>query len=233
MASPPVTKLGSRPVLLQSAGRTPADPALAFGALNFVRGPSCSHRVNHSLLSQREPQGEGLQTILQKRKKRNAARLRTRQYPLAYALGSVPLFYLKSACGGSPTGGEQLALSWPGIGRVGPVNFLPVILIIGGVSSRDWKVTDNISEFNEIVRFCRQVRMCIRNRRLAQRGPARGPGHAGERCGLPLNPRPLPRQSADAPALSSCWSGPGQTCRGKNDRPGATDRWRAPARPNP
>ena len=49
MASPPVTKFGSRPVLLQSAGRTPADPALAFEALNFVRGPSCSQAGRRSL----------------------------------------------------------------------------------------------------------------------------------------------------------------------------------------
>ncbi len=38
------------------------------------------------------------------------------------ALGTFLLFHLKPACGGSPTCGEQLALSRPGNGRVGPVD---------------------------------------------------------------------------------------------------------------
>ena len=43
-----------------------ADPSPAFGALNRpYGGPSCSHRVDHSLLPDESPQGRGLQTFLQ------------------------------------------------------------------------------------------------------------------------------------------------------------------------
>jgi hypothetical protein len=131
--------------------------------------------------------------------------------PLACALGTVPLFYLKSACGGSPTGGEQLALSWPGNGRVGPVNFLPVIFIIGCVSSGGWKVTDNISEFNEIVQFHAMVWTCIRNRRVAQRGgrvSRRALRLAAQSAASPSTERRLP-----STFLVLGWFGPSLSCK--------------------
>jgi hypothetical protein len=82
-----------------------AGPALAFGALNLLEGPLCSHRVNHGLLPQREPQGEGLQTVLQRRKKRVAALLRSRQHPTGSCAWNGPALLSEAACGGSPTGG--------------------------------------------------------------------------------------------------------------------------------
>ena len=124
----------------------PVSFALAFSStfcfyacLLLLRGPSCSHRVDYSLLPQREPQGGALQTILQGRKA-ETVRHTSATTPVAQALGTVPLFHLKSACGGSPTKrratrtvSAEKRSCWSG-GHSYPVTSL----IVRGVSSRSW-----------------------------------------------------------------------------------------------
>ena len=67
--------------LVADRSDTRSNPSLTVGALNVVRGPSCSHCADHSLLPQRELQGGALQTFLQGRKKRQRFALRLSRRP--------------------------------------------------------------------------------------------------------------------------------------------------------
>ena len=87
-----------------------ADLSLAFRALNRLEmeGPAAPIASTNDSSPNGSPQGGALQTFLQKRKKRAQFACAAASAPLAYGARNRPaLFYLKSACWGSPTKAES------------------------------------------------------------------------------------------------------------------------------
>ena len=88
-----------------------------------MEGPPAPIVPTSAFLPREEQQGGALQTFLQRQKNREQFACAAASALLALALGTVPLFCLKSPLAGDhPQSGEQLELSWPSNGRVGPVD---------------------------------------------------------------------------------------------------------------